>query len=230
MVGGPLPLTIPPFGVGKSIVDHYGFAACFDSLDAFCLRTVEDDMEDFSERLRSMIQRSCLDWDDLPRENDAGCVEYKWRLGREHDSHRRVERFATQMRFRVAEGEGEAFYLLGVCDSGASQGLTSKEHAETASVLMQAAGVTSNMFLLEAMSDRHRGGRRCSAWRVESREAALARLSPAGVLLASKMGAGQRGGKSRCISDLRDYDARCKKNGHQGRLGSQRSRSVEPRS
>ncbi|CAJ1378979.1 unnamed protein product [Effrenium voratum] len=74
-----------------------------DVLDAFCLRTTEDD--DFSPKLAAMLSGQCMEWDELPPESDEGCVEYKWRLGPEHGP-RRVERLATQMKFRLAEGRG----------------------------------------------------------------------------------------------------------------------------
>ena len=67
-------------------------------------------------------------------------MEYKWRLGPEHTQRlvafervlspaRRVDRLATQMKFRLTEGlsfarildvlgSGSAYYLLGVRDSG----------------------------------------------------------------------------------------------------------------
>merc|ERR1740121_2246860 len=112
-----------------------------------------------------------MDWGDLPRESDQGSVEYKWRLGREEHGCRleKVQRLATQMLFRVTEGGGTAFYLLGVQDSGAAVGLPPREHAEAAQVLMAAAAATGQVLLLEAMSDRWRGGKRCSAWRVAAR-------------------------------------------------------------
>mmetsp|Transcript_34932 Transcript_34932/g.96512 ORF Transcript_34932/g.96512 Transcript_34932/m.96512 type:complete len:235 (-) Transcript_34932:232-936(-) len=140
----------------------------FAGLDAFSLRTVEDEECDFGPRLQRMIESRSLDWSELPRENDAGCVEYKSRLGQEH-SERRVERLATQMRFRMREGSGLAFYLLGVCDSGVPAGLTPKEHADTVTKLMEAAAIADSSLILEAVSERSSGGRRCSAWRVQSR-------------------------------------------------------------
>ncbi|CAE7601023.1 GTPBP2, partial [Symbiodinium pilosum] len=125
-----------------------------------------------------MLQGQCMDWDELPPENDEGCVEYKWRLGPEH-SHRRVDRLATQMKFRLAEGSGKAFYLLGVRDSGFAEGLSAREHSEAVSVLMAAAGAADCILLLEALgcSTRSKKGRLCSVWRLEQRQAAVSKLS-----------------------------------------------------
>jgi elongation factor 1-alpha len=56
-------------------------------------------------------------WDrvDGPEHND-GNVEYKLYLG--SPSSDRIDRLATQMRYRLAQGGGEAFYELGVSDDG----------------------------------------------------------------------------------------------------------------
>ncbi|CAE7251814.1 GTPBP2 [Symbiodinium sp. CCMP2456] len=149
-----------------------------DVLDAFCLRTNEDAGDDFSPQLAAMLQGQCMDWDELPPENDEGCIEYKWRLGPEH-SRRRVARLATQMKFRLAEGSGTAFYLLGVRDSGFAEGLSAREHSEAVSVLMAAAGAADCILLLEALgrSSRSQKSRCCSVWRLEQRHAAVSKLS-----------------------------------------------------
>lgn len=146
-----------------------------DVLGAFCLRTAEDCLSDFGPQLDAMLQGRCIDWSELPPENDLGCVEYKWRLGREHGP-RRVSKLATQMRFRLAEGCGTAYYLLGVRDWGEAEGLTAGEHAEAVRVLMKAASAAGSVLMLEAVSGK-RGGRCCSAWRVEERRTAISRVA-----------------------------------------------------
>eukprot|EP00449_Zooxanthella_nutricula_P059073 CAMPEP_0198578810 /NCGR_PEP_ID=MMETSP1462-20131121/120709_1 /TAXON_ID=1333877 /ORGANISM="Brandtodinium nutriculum, Strain RCC3387" /LENGTH=112 /DNA_ID=CAMNT_0044310117 /DNA_START=3 /DNA_END=337 /DNA_ORIENTATION=- len=77
------------------------------------------------------------------------------------------------MKFRLGEGDGTAFYLLGVRDSGVALGLTPGEHAAAVRILMGVASLMGNVLLLEAFSDRRHGGKRCSAWRVQSRGLAL---------------------------------------------------------
>jgi len=148
-----------------------------DVLDAFCLPTNEAN-NDFCPKLAAMLQGQCMEWDELPPECDEGCVEYKWRLGPEH-THRRVERLATQMKFRLTEGSGTAYYLLGVRDSGIAEGLTAREHSEAVSVLMAAAGAADSILLLEALgcSSQARKGKFCSAWRLEQRQSAVSKLS-----------------------------------------------------
>jgi len=148
-----------------------------DFVDVFCLRTAEDHCCDFGPRLQAMLTDQCLDWEELPPENDLGSVEYKWRLGKEHHQRHVVSRLATQMKFRVAEGSGTAYYLIGVRDSGCAEGLTPREHAEAVCVLMTAAATVGSVFLLEALSKSKRGGRRCSAWRVEGKQPALDRVA-----------------------------------------------------
>merc|ERR1719410_242757 len=143
------------------------------SLEAFSLRTAEDFDEDFCPQLQQMLKHRDMDWNCLPQENYHGCVEYKWRLGAEH--HGKVSLLATQMQFRLAEGKGTAFYILGVRDSGTTAGLSQDEHVAAVRVLMAAAVATGSVVLLEAMShqQQRKCSRRCSVWRVQPRLAAM---------------------------------------------------------
>ncbi|TRM85194.1 elongation factor 1-alpha [Sulfolobus sp. F3] len=64
----------------------------------------------------------------LPRESDEGKVEYKLIL---HDvTPDRLQELASQMKYRLEEGNGEAFYVLGVTNEGEIIGL-SREEVET---------------------------------------------------------------------------------------------------
>lgn len=74
-----------------------------------------------------------------PREAETGGVEYKSRLTR--PSRERIERLASQMKYRLAEGGGEALYLLGVEDDGSVRGLTPSEEEETLAALAEAASL-----------------------------------------------------------------------------------------
>ena len=65
----------------------------------------------------------------LPPEVEEGNVEYKLKLL--DISPSRLEHLITQMKWRLKEGNGEAFYNLGVADSGALVGLEEKEMNET---------------------------------------------------------------------------------------------------
>ena len=60
-----------------------------------------------------------------PPEDDYGNKEYKWKLI--PDTYKNIKKkhnkIASQMKFRLYEGNGKAVYLLGVTDSGKSVGL-----------------------------------------------------------------------------------------------------------
>ncbi len=60
-----------------------------------------------------------------PRESDLGKIEYKLILSALDEN--RLESLATQMRFRLEEGNGEAFYVLGVSNDGDVIGMTKEE-------------------------------------------------------------------------------------------------------
>ena len=55
--------------------------------------------------------------DKFEQEEDEGKVEYKLKLYPKPDSIR-LEKLASQMNFRLTEGNGEAIYELGIADSG----------------------------------------------------------------------------------------------------------------
>jgi GTPase len=65
----------------------------------------------------------------MKRESDDGNIEYKIKLIDKNNE--RLEKLATQMRYRVDEGNGEAIYCIGVADCGDFEGLTEKEYNET---------------------------------------------------------------------------------------------------
>ncbi|KAI3379696.1 hypothetical protein SNEBB_010129 [Seison nebaliae] len=76
-----------------------------------------------NENLQSITQLK------IEPENDLGNCEYKLRLMRL--SSNRLEHLKTQMKWRIAEGKGVAFYRLGVADNGQLIGLTKKELIES---------------------------------------------------------------------------------------------------
>ncbi len=73
----------------------------------------------------------------LEREPEEGNLEYKLRLA--SSSEERLQRLATQMRYRLEEGGGEAFYELGVSDDGDPVGLPDGELARSLEVLGRVA-------------------------------------------------------------------------------------------
>ncbi|MEM3800153.1 MAG: GTP-binding protein [Thermoprotei archaeon] len=71
-----------------------------------------------------------------PEQND-GNIEYKLYL--ESPSPDRLDRLVTQMRYRLAQGGGEAFYELGVSDNGELVGLSQEEEREALNVFDRVA-------------------------------------------------------------------------------------------
>lgn len=74
-----------------------------------------------------------------PPEKEEGGVEYKLML--KSVSQSRLERLASQMKYRLAEGGGEAIYVLGVSDDGEPLGLRDEEYEETLRTLKRVAGI-----------------------------------------------------------------------------------------
>jgi hypothetical protein len=74
----------------------------------------------------------------LVPENDDGNVEYKLQLL--SPSPARFARLVTQMKWRLLEGGGQAYYELGVADSGALVGLPRKQLEESLETLEMMAG------------------------------------------------------------------------------------------
>ncbi|ABL77547.1 GTP-binding protein [Thermofilum pendens] len=72
----------------------------------------------------------------LSREREEGPVEYKSRLSGDDE---RCERLATQMKYRLFEGGGEAIYVLGVGDDGTPVGLDPEGERETLDTLRRVA-------------------------------------------------------------------------------------------
>ncbi len=73
----------------------------------------------------------------LPPESEDDNIEYKRLLSFECKENIRFENLVTQMRWRVKEGFGIAYYYLGVNDNGTIYGLDSSEAKETIQVFKQ---------------------------------------------------------------------------------------------
>ncbi len=73
----------------------------------------------------------------FPPESEEGATEYKWKLV--GVSEERLEELASQMKCRLDEGGGEAFYVLGVRDDGYPVGLSEEEARESLEVLRRVA-------------------------------------------------------------------------------------------
>ncbi|KAI1720602.1 GTP-binding protein 2 [Ditylenchus destructor] len=73
----------------------------------------------------------------LPPENDIGNVEYKSRLI--NPTFSRFLHLATQLKWRLREGQGEAIYKIGVEDDGTIAGLTAPEMEKSMDTLRKMA-------------------------------------------------------------------------------------------
>jgi len=70
-------------------------------------------------------------------ENDDGNKEYKLKLL--HSDQDSLDHIASQMRYRLEEGHGEALYTLGVTDGGGVVGLTASEYKTSQEILEKVA-------------------------------------------------------------------------------------------
>ncbi|KAF9497004.1 hypothetical protein BDN71DRAFT_1494954 [Pleurotus eryngii] len=87
---------------------------------------------------RSPSPASAITLPKLVPENDDGNVEYKLQLI--NPSPARFARLVTQLKWRLLEGGGQAYYELGVSDSGELIGLSSGDLERTLETLEMMAG------------------------------------------------------------------------------------------
>ena len=78
-----------------------------------------------------------------PPENDEGNKEYKWNLiPRFFDNiKKKCNKLASQMKYRLYEGDGKAVYLIGVTDDGKSIGLCEHDLYKSLYVISTAADI-----------------------------------------------------------------------------------------
>ena len=74
-----------------------------------------------------------LEYKTFNEEIDYGNNEYKLKLN--NINVKRIEKLATQMKFRLMEGQGECFYTIGISDSGEAIGLAREELEDSLKVL-----------------------------------------------------------------------------------------------
>jgi len=68
-----------------------------------------------------------------PEEDDFGNKEYKWKIVPEDDSKMnfKCNKLASQMMYRLYEGEGKAVYIIGILDNGLPVGLNETDIYKT---------------------------------------------------------------------------------------------------
>ena len=86
----------------------------------------------------------------IPKENDIGKKEYKYKLSYNpgDNSEKRIERewrkkekIASQMLYRLMEGNGKAIYIIGVYDNGENIGINLKETFESIHFFLDSAKI-----------------------------------------------------------------------------------------
>ncbi|MCE7737559.1 MAG: elongation factor 1-alpha [Candidatus Heimdallarchaeota archaeon] len=84
----------------------------------------------------------------LSPEADYGNIEYKLTLSHHLDNVSRIEELASQMRFRLYEGNGEAFYYIGVEDDGTPTGISDEELEKSLASLEKVASLAKAKVML----------------------------------------------------------------------------------
>lgn len=69
-----------------------------------------------------------------PAESDEGNREYKWKLV----DRKKIRKIASQLQYRLYEGDGRALYMIGVTDKGNSWGIDIETLAESLQYLEDA--------------------------------------------------------------------------------------------
>ncbi len=78
---------------------------------------------------------------NMEPEKEEGNIEYKLKLM--NITPERIDRLATQMRYRCTEGGSECIYILGVEDDGTMTGMTDEEYDSTIKCIQAAAQTNS---------------------------------------------------------------------------------------
>lgn len=65
----------------------------------------------------------------IPPENNKGCCEYKLKLiySQYEVKQKKKIKIASQMKYRLFQGNGKAIYILGVSDNGDIEGIEEEE-------------------------------------------------------------------------------------------------------
>jgi len=80
----------------------------------------------------------------LSAEKEFGNIEYKYSLIGKKDDNTRLEELASQMKFRLYEGQGEALYYVGVSDDGNPKGIPSDDLDESMLTLKKIAVIADS--------------------------------------------------------------------------------------
>lgn len=93
--------------------------------------------------------------EDIVEERYYGNTEYKLKLT--HTSTERILRLTTQMKFRIQEGNGEAFYMIGVGDNGEATGISTEEMEVSLRILHKMAMTLKVQILVRSVNKGRKG-------------------------------------------------------------------------
>lgn len=86
-----------------------------------------------------------------PQEDDYGVIEYKWKqVDKDSD---RLDGLKTQMKFRIKEGSGEAYYNLGYMDNGSPKGLSQKDFMKSMETICYQSNALKADLILQDIKD-----------------------------------------------------------------------------
>jgi len=93
----------------------------------------------------------------LASESEEGNIEYKFTLNGKLEHPERLEELASQMRYRLYEGQGEAYYYLGVEDDGNPRGITAEELDASKLILNKVAEIAGARTMILRESEGNDG-------------------------------------------------------------------------
>lgn len=114
----------------------------------------EQPLEEYISALYSSAEGEKRSLQNFLKEDDEGDTEYKLKLVLPSDD--RLDHLATQMKYRIREGHGEAHYRIGVEDNGKPTGLNQEDMLESLKTICLLAGrVRADVMVLRVSEGLH---------------------------------------------------------------------------
>jgi len=109
----------------------------------------------FNECKKAQAFESQAVMEDIVEERYYGNTEYKLMLT--HTSPERLLRLTTQMKFRLEEGSGEAFYYIGVGDNGEATGISTEDMETSLRILHKMASTLNVEIFIRSVNKGRKG-------------------------------------------------------------------------